>query len=75
MHQGVAVVVQDGQPCRNAVNKSQCSYCEYHVQAEKKKLGSGRAQLRGNFLKTSLRNATAQYAGKHPTIILRADLP
>jgi len=45
------------------VNKSQCSYCEYHVQAEKKKLGSGRAQLRGNFLKTSLWNAKTQYSG------------
>ena len=57
MSQRTWLIWQDGQACKNPVNKSSCAYCEYHVQAELKRMSTTRAQLRGHSLKSALRNS------------------
>lgn len=46
----ISCVVQDGTPCRNAVNISTCPYCDYHVQSQYNKIRSKRSELKDNRL-------------------------
>ncbi|XP_030827972.1 protein MCM10 homolog isoform X2 [Strongylocentrotus purpuratus] len=39
----------DGQPCSQIINTSDCQYCAYHVQAEYKKAGSKRTDLSSSY--------------------------
>lgn len=54
---------QDGERCKNPVNRTKCAYCNQHVQSELKKVSSGRAQLRGNSLKSAFRGGMTKANG------------
>lgn len=56
--------VQSGKHCGKPVNKTKGGFCEYHIQGELKKLGSGRAQLRGGKLHTAMQKAQVLQAGR-----------
>lgn len=53
-HDGISVV-QDGKRCKNAVNVSQCRFCEFHVAAEFRKLQPKRGQFMDSMLSTAFR--------------------
>ena len=52
-------MLQDGQNCTMAINKSKCSYCDYHVQGELRRMSTARATLRANNLRTAFRGSSA----------------
>ncbi len=57
--------LQDGQPCKNTVNKSICAFCDYHVQGEYRKLRSARGGFSDSMLQTGIRSS--QTGGAHLT--------
>ncbi|XP_058525451.1 protein MCM10 homolog [Ochotona princeps] len=40
---------KNGEPCTQTVNLNECEYCQYHVQAQYKKLSAKRADLQSTF--------------------------
>ncbi|XP_062374631.1 protein MCM10 homolog [Sardina pilchardus] len=44
---------KNGDPCTQLVNMYKCQYCQYHVQAQYKKLSSKRAELQSSFTGTT----------------------
>ncbi|XP_036084074.1 protein MCM10 homolog isoform X2 [Rousettus aegyptiacus] len=40
---------KNGQPCTQIVNLKDCEYCQYHIQAQYKKLSAKRADLQSTF--------------------------
>uniref|UniRef100_A0A452RHM9 Protein MCM10 homolog n=1 Tax=Ursus americanus TaxID=9643 RepID=A0A452RHM9_URSAM len=40
---------KNGQPCTQTVNLNDCEYCQYHIQAQYKKLSARRADLQSTF--------------------------
>uniref|UniRef100_A0A8C0XQS5 Protein MCM10 homolog n=1 Tax=Castor canadensis TaxID=51338 RepID=A0A8C0XQS5_CASCN len=40
---------KNGEPCTQTVNLSDCEYCQYHIQAQYKKLSAKRADLQSTF--------------------------
>ncbi|XP_024118394.1 protein MCM10 homolog [Oryzias melastigma] len=42
-------VKKNGEPCSHIVNMYECQYCQYHVQAQYKKMSSKRAELQSSF--------------------------
>nr|XP_051677501.1 protein MCM10 homolog isoform X1 [Oryctolagus cuniculus]XP_051677503.1 protein MCM10 homolog isoform X1 [Oryctolagus cuniculus] len=40
---------KNGEPCTQTVNLNDCEYCQYHVQAQYKKLSAKRADLQSTF--------------------------
>lgn len=42
--------MQDGTPCRNAVNTGACPFCDYHVQDEYNKIHSKRTECKDSRL-------------------------
>ncbi|RVE56282.1 hypothetical protein OJAV_G00219810 [Oryzias javanicus] len=40
---------KNGDPCSHIVNLFECQYCQYHVQAQYKKMSSKRAELQSSF--------------------------
>ncbi|XP_042562058.1 protein MCM10 homolog isoform X2 [Clupea harengus] len=43
---------KNGDPCTQLVNLERCQYCQYHVQAQYKKLSSKRAEIQSGFTGT-----------------------
>lgn len=51
--------MQDGQRCKNAVNVSQCKFCEFHVAGEYRKLQPTRGGFMDSMLSTAFRRTPA----------------
>ena len=56
--------VQDGTPCRNAVNISACPFCDYHVQSEYNKIRSKRTECKDSHLHRAFHHADGSRLGQ-----------
>lgn len=56
--------LQDGTPCRNAVNISTCPYCDYHVQSQYNKIRSQRSELKDSRLHHAFHYANGTRLGQ-----------
>ena len=56
--------MQDGTPCRNAVNIGACPFCDYHVQGEYNKIHSKRTECKDSRLYRAFQYADGSRLGK-----------
>ena len=54
---------KDGMPCTMIINRSQGSYCQYHVAAMRQKYTTKRAELSGGKLSTTFQNTLSDKSG------------
>ena len=56
--------MQDGTPCRNAVNINACPFCDYHVQGEYNKIRSKRSECKDSHLHRAFHHANGARLGQ-----------
>ena len=56
--------MQDGTPCKNAVNINACPFCDYHVQGEYNKIRTKRGECKDSRLHRAFHHANGARLGQ-----------
>ncbi|XP_065178420.1 protein MCM10 homolog [Sycon ciliatum] len=61
-------VTKAGNKCRSIINKSTCEFCEYHVQAEYRRVSAKRMECQGSSQKPQSKNIMERVIGKNKMV-------